>query len=294
MDFPRILYIQSEEPFLVKEKLAELKTAFIEQYMEVNFKEPKTEQLEVELETYPFFAEKKMLLLDAKDNEDTAKLIADTPDFCSVIIINKLDKRKKLYKTIKKVGEICELKTYNEKEMTDWVIKIGRKMGVNVPRDAARRVVEICGLGDMHFIYNEMVKVASMKTDVTVELIDRVVQKTPEYNAFVLTDAISRKDKKGAYQIIKVLAEQNEYLPLVLSMVNRNFAVLRMVKTMRDTDIKATGVHPYTIKLLKPHASKFTVEHLDELLAICQQIDFDMKNGCDHRVSLEKIIGVIQ
>lgn len=299
MDFPKVCYITSEEPFLVKEKLTEMKNAFIEQYMEINYKEInykeiKSEQLETEIETVPFFAEKKMLLLSAKDNEETANILKEVPDFCSVIITEKLDKRKKLYKTIKKIGEIIELKPYSEKQMVEWVIKIGEKMGINVPKNAANRIVEICGLSDMNFIYNEMIKVASMGEKVTIDLVNKVVTKSPDYNSFILTDAISRKDKKEAYFIIKVLAEQNEYLPMVLSMVNRNFAVLRMIKTMRDAEIKDAGIHPYTIKLLKPHAQKYTVEHLEELMGICQQIDFDMKNGVNHRIALEKIVGVIE
>lgn len=291
----KVCYVVSEEPFLVKEKIAEIKKKFVGRYTEMNFKAIKSSQLEEEMETYPFFAEKKMLLLDdLKDNEETAKLLENVPDHCHVLIVGKLDKRKKTYKIIKKYGKVLELKPYDERQMTDWVMKIGREMGVEVPKDAAERVVEICGISDMHFIYNEMVKVASMKAKVTVELIDRVVQKTPEYNAFVLTDALTKKDKRQAYKVIQVLAEQNEYLPLVLSMVNRNFAVLRMMKTMKEQDIKEAGVHPYTMKLLKPHLSKYTIGQLDELMFLCQKIDYEMKNGMNHRTALEKLVGAIE
>lgn len=293
MEYPRICYITSDEPFLVKERLNKMKTAFISEYMDINFKEITSGQLRTEIETVPFFAEKKMLLLDAADNEETAKALTNVSDFCSIIIINKLDKRKKLYKTIQKVGEIIELTPYNENQMINWIIETGSKMGAKIPKNAAKRMVEICGLSDMHFTYNEIIKLVSTGDEITVDLVNKVVSRTPEYNSFILTDAISKKDKQEAYQIIKVLAEKNEYLPMVLSMVNRNFAVLRMIKTMRDGEIKEAGIHPYTIKLLKPHAQNYTVEQLDKLMEICQQIDFDMKNGANHRIALEKIIGVI-
>jgi DNA polymerase-3 subunit delta len=270
-----------------------MKTAFISEYMDINFKEITSGQLRTEIETVPFFAEKKMLLLDTADNEETAEALTNVSDFCSIIIINKLDKRKKLYKTIQKVGEIIELTPYNENQMINWIIETGSKMGVKIPKNAAKRMVEICGLSDMHFTYNEIIKLVSTGDEITVDLVNKVVSRTPEYNSFILTDAISKKDKQEAYQIIKVLAEKNEYLPMVLSMVNRNFAVLRMIKTMKDGEIKEAGIHPYTIKLLKPHAQNYTVEQLDKLMEICQQIDFDMKNGANHRIALEKIIGVI-
>lgn len=293
MEYPRICYITSDEPFLVKERLNKMKTAFISEYMDINFKEITSGQLRTEIETVPFFAEKKMLLLDAADNEETARALTNVSDFCSIIIINKLDKRKKLYKTIQKVGEIIELTPYNENQMINWIIETGSKMGAKIPKNAAKRMVEICGLSDMYFTYNEIIKLVSTGDEITVDLVNKVVSRTPEYNSFILTDAISKKDKQEAYQIIKVLAEKNEYLPMVLSMVNRNFAVLRMIKTMRDGEIKEAGIHPYTIKLLKPHAQNYTVEQLDKLMEICQQIDFDMKNGANHRIALEKIIGVI-
>lgn len=293
MEYPRICYITSDEPFLVKERLNKMKTAFISEYMDINFKEITSGQLRTEIETVPFFAEKKMLLLDTADNEETAEALTNVSDFCSIIIINKLDKRKKLYKTIQKVGEIIELTPYNENQMINWIIETGSKMGAKIPKNAAKRMVEICGLSDMHFTYNEIIKLVSTGDEITVDLVNKVVSRTPEYNSFILTDAISKKDKQEAYQIIKVLAEKNEYLPMVLSMVNRNFAVLRMIKTMKDGEIKEAGIHPYTIKLLKPHAQNYTVEQLDKLMEICQKIDFDMKNGANHRIALEKIIGVI-
>lgn len=293
MEYPRICYITSDEPFLVKERLNKMKTAFISKYMDINFKEITSGQLRTEIETVPFFAEKKMLLLDTTDNEETAEALTDVSDFCSIIITNKLDKRKKLYKTIQKIGEVIELTPYNENQMTNWIIETGSKMGVKIPKNAAKRMVEICGLSDMYFTYNEIIKLVSTGDEITVDLVNKVVSRTPEYNSFILTDAISKKDKQEAYQIIKVLAEKNEYLPMVLSMVNRNFAVLRMIKTMKDGEIKEAGIHPYTIKLLKPHAQNYTVEQLDKLMKICQQIDFDMKNGVNHRIALEKIIGVI-
>lgn len=296
MEYPRICYITSDEPFLVKERLNKMKTAFISEYMDINFKEITSEQLRDEIETVPFFAEKKMLLLDTADNEETAEALTNVSDFCCIIITDELDKRKKLYKTIQKVGEVIELKPYDEYQMIDWIIETGDKMGVKIPKNAAKRMIEICGITDMYLIYNEIIKVASAVNTgekVTVDLINQVVTKTPEYNSFILTDAISKKDKQEAYQIIKVLAEKNEYLPMVLSMVNRNFAVLRMIKTMKDGEIKEAGIHPYTIKLLKPYAQNYTIEQLDNLMDICQQVDFDMKNGVNHRIALEKIIGVI-
>lgn len=294
MNLPKVCYITSKEPYLVREKINEMKKFFIEKYMEINFKKIKPEQLYEEIETYPFFAEKKMLLLeDIKENEDTAELLKKVPDFCCIVIIGNLDKRKKVYKTIKKVGEIYELKPYNEKQIINWIVKIGKEMGAEIPKSAAQKIVEICGVEDMYKIHSEIIKVVSMKEKVTVDLVEKVVQKTPEYNAFALINSISCKDKKKAYEIIKVLAEQNEYLPMVLSLINRNFAVLRMMKTMEESDIEKAGIHPYTIKLLKPHCSKYTVEELDRLLDICQKLDYEMKNGMNHRIALEKLIGGI-
>lgn len=296
MDFPKVCYITSAEPFLVKEKINEMKETFVNKYMDINLKEIKSEQLRDEIETIPFMSEKKMLLLKVTDEEETAKLLSNVSDFCCIIITDELDKRKKLYKTIQKVGEVIELKPYDEYQMIDWIIETGDKMGVKIPKNAAKRMIEICGITDMYLIYNEIIKVASAVNTgekVTVDLINQVVTKTPEYNSFVLTDAISKKDKKEAYKIIKVLAEQNEYLPMILAMVNRNFAILRMLKTMKENKIKEAGIHPYTIKLLKPYAQNYTIEQLDNLMDICQQVDFDMKNGVNHRIALEKIIGVI-
>lgn len=295
MNFPKVCYLTGPEDFLVKEKLNEWKRTFTDQYGEMNVKVITSERLVQELETYPFFADKKMLIMEEMaDNEETAALLTSVPDFCVVLFTGKLDKRKKTYKTVKKAGEVLELKPYSERQMVDWIIKTGQDKGITIPVQAAKRIVQICGLTDMYYLHNEIIKLSSVKEKVTVDLVNQVVTKSPEYNAFVLTDALTRKDKKKGYSIVQTLAEQNEYLPIILSMVNRNFAVLRMLKTMSEAAVKEAGIHPYTIKLLKAHTGKFTVEELDELMDICQQADFDMKNGADHQITLEKVIGVIK
>ena len=58
MDFPKVCYITSTEPFLVKEKINEMKETFVNKYMDINLKEIKSEQLRDEIETIPFMSEK--------------------------------------------------------------------------------------------------------------------------------------------------------------------------------------------------------------------------------------------
>ena len=294
MDLQKVCYITSEEPYLVKERIQAIKSECIDKYGEINVKEIGVEELSAELETVPFFAEKKLIFLNVEDNEGTTQLLKETPDTCCVVITDKLDKRKALYKFIKKAGEVIELAPYSESQMAKWIQSKAASMGATITEDVAHHLIEICGLSDMYLLHNEIIKLVSMEEPITCTLVDQVVTKTTEYTSFILTDMISQKEKKKAYEIIRVLAEQNEYLPVVVSLINRNFAILRMLKTLSDAEIKGAGIHPYTIKLLKPHARKFTLEELDFLLNCCQEIDFDMKNGMNHRIALEKIIGVIK
>lgn len=147
----------------------------------------------------------------------------------------------------------------------------------------------------MYNIYTELIKLVNMKEKITEELIEKVVSKSVEYDSFELVNAISKKDKKKAYEIIHNLSEKNEYFPQVVSLISRNFAILKMMQTMKNDEIKNTaGIHPYTLKILGPFVKKFNEDELDRYMSICQEIDFDMKNGVDHRIALEKLIGVIE
>ena len=67
MDFNKVIYIYSDEIYLVQQKLKEMKTKFIEQHLDFNYKEydkeVDTKKLRNEVDTYPLMAEKKMIVL---------------------------------------------------------------------------------------------------------------------------------------------------------------------------------------------------------------------------------------
>ena len=75
-------------------------------------------------------------------------------------------------------------------------------MGVKIPKNAAKRMIEICGITDMYLIYNEIIKVASAVNTgekVTVDLINQVVTKHP--NTILCSYRChQQKDKKEAYK----------------------------------------------------------------------------------------------
>lgn len=295
MEFSKVCYITSKEPYLVDQKYKEMRKAFEDIYIDLNVSVIKQNKLFDAMETWPLMAEKKMLLIrDITENDEIAELITKVPEHCCILIKGELDKRKKLYKNIKKVGEIIDIPVYKEKQMTDWIVKRSSELNMKLTRECATRIIQLCGIGDMYLIENELIKLSSTDYEkITLDIIDRVVIKSPEYTAFTLTDAISRKNKVDAYKIIKTLAEQNEYLPLVLSLIFRNFAILKMLKTMREADVEKAGIHSYSISLLRSYKNNYTESELDELMSICQATDFEMKNGVNHRIALEKIVGII-
>ncbi|QUH21932.1 DNA polymerase III subunit delta [Alkaliphilus sp. B6464] len=300
MEFNKVIYINSEEVFLLHEKLKEIKMSFINQHLDFNYREFPNEInaaiLRNEIETYPLMAEKKMIVLkEIKEDDEMVKLFQDIPDFCSIIIVATLDKRKKLFKSIKKIGEVIELKPYNESQMVNWIVKKAEESGIKISKKCASKIISLCGLDDMYNIYTEIIKLSNMNQEITEELIEKVVTKSIEYDSFQIVNAISNKDKANAYQLIHNFCQRNEYFPLIVSLINRNFAILKMMKTMKDNEIKdAAGIHPYSLKVLKPYVKQFNEENLDFYINVCSEIDFDMKNGIDHRIALEKLIGVIE
>ena len=174
---------------------------------------------------YPMFAEKQVVLLkEAQQMRDLDKLdpYIENPLASTIFVVSykekTLDKRTKLYKTIKKDGEIFTSEKIREYKMVDWVKDYMSQQGFDMNQKAIILLVDYVG-NDLSRITNEIEKITvnlNQRKNITEDDIEKYVGVSKEYNAFELQSAMSKKDLAKAIKIIQYFESNPKAAPIQL------------------------------------------------------------------------------
>ena len=130
---------------------------------------------------YPMMAERQVVIV--KEAQDLSRTIeklvayAENPQPTTVLVINfkykKIDKRKALYKSLKKDNVVFESKKLYENQVTEWIRRTLSPKGYSISPKAAQMLVEFLGTA-LSKINNELEKlqlIIKKETQITPELI---------------------------------------------------------------------------------------------------------------------------
>ena len=157
---------------------------------------------------FPMMAERQVVIV--KEAQDLARTIdklasyADNPQPSTVLVIcykyKSVDKRKAVYKTIKKKGVVFESKKLYDNQVPDWIRRVLSAKGYSIAPKASQMLVEFLGT-DLSKINNELEKlqiVLPKETQITPEHIEENIGISKDYNNFELRKAIgARNDATG-------------------------------------------------------------------------------------------------
>jgi DNA polymerase III subunit delta len=194
---------------------------------------------------YPMFAERQVVLLkEAQHMKDIERLegYVEHPLKSTLFVVSykekNLDKRTKLYKTIKKDGEIFTSEKVKDYKMVEWLTDYTRQKGFDMSQKAIILLVDFVG-NDLSRITNEIEKMTvnlGNRTSITEDDIEKYVGVSKEYNAFELQSALSKKDLAKAITIIQYFESNPKAAPiqLVLPALYGFFSKLYSVCGMPD------------------------------------------------------------
>lgn len=194
---------------------------------------------------YPMFAEKQVVLLkEAQQMKDIDKLepYIEKPLASTIFVVSykekTLDKRTKLYKTIKKDGEVFTSEKVKDYKMVEWVTDYVAQQGFNMDQKAIILLVDFVG-NDLSRITNEIEKITvnlGKRNTITEDDIEKYVGVSKEYNAFELQSAMSKKNLAKAITIIQYFESNPKAAPiqLVLPALYGFFSKLYIIFGMAD------------------------------------------------------------
>ncbi len=174
---------------------------------------------------YPMFAEKQVVLLkEAQQMKDLDKLenYIEHPLASTIFVVSHkektLDKRKSLYKNLKKTGEVFTSEKIREYKLVEWLTDYVKSQDFTMSAKAIALLAENLG-NDLSRIVNEIDKLTlniGNRKSITEDDIEKYVGISKEYNAFELQDALSKKDLVKAIKIIQYFEANPKAAPIQL------------------------------------------------------------------------------
>ena len=209
----KIYLLCGEEAYLRKQYRDRLKEAIIgDDTMNYYYHEGKELSIGeiIDLsETLPFFAERRLILLEnsglfKSGGEELADYLkGDTGSTYFVFVEAEADKRSRLYKTVKDTGYVAEFKVQEEAVLKRWIVSRVRKEGKEISGQAVDHLIRMTGT-DMETISRELEKLFCYcldRPEITGSDMDAICVKQLTSHIFDRVGAVAGKKQKRALSL---------------------------------------------------------------------------------------------
>lgn len=260
--------------------------------------------------TFSMFDDKKIIIVNnayfftAKKNDIDQDLeilenYLSNPNPSTILIFtfldSKLDERKKISKTIKKIGVIKDLDNFNN--INDIVKDMFKPYSID--NNNINLIIERVGT-NLVMLETEIEKIKIYKDkdmNIGKEDIVNLTHENIEANMFLLVDTIINRDKKKALTIYHEMLDMNEEpIAIIITLANKIRSLYQTKelykKGYKEADIASIlGVKPGYLYYLKDSLKKYDSITLYKLLSKLADLDYDIKSGkIDKNMGLELFI----
>src|SRR5680860_388010 len=284
-------YIDAIATYIEKNVLQEEEKEFNQ--MVLYGKEVTIDDIVANAKRYPMMAERQVVIV--KEAQHLSRTIeqllkyAENPQTTTVLVIcykyKKLDKRKKLYKTINEKGVIFESKKLYENRVPDWIRKHLQAKGYSISHKASILLYEYLG-NDLSRINNELEKlrfVLPKNTEITPADIETHIGISKDYNNFELKKAIGERDVVKATRIINYFAQNPKDNPFVLTvtLLNSFFTQLLQYHGLNDHSPKSVAsalrINPYFVDEIQLAARNYPMKRVSGIVSHLREMDMKGK-----------------
>ncbi len=239
---------------------------------------------------YPMMAERQVVII--KESQDLSRTIeklaayAANPQPTTLLVVNykykKIDKRKALFKAIKKSGGVVfESKKLYENQVSDWIRRVLSGQNYTISPKASQMLVEFLGT-DLGKINNELEKlkiVLPEGTQISAEHIEEHIGISKDYNNFELRKAIGALDKVKAFKIVNYFGDNPKDNPMVVtvSLLFSFFSQLLHYHGLNDKNPRNVAsslkINPYFVNEYVSAARNFPMRKVSEVVSTLREFD---------------------
>lgn len=297
--FKPIYFLYGEEPYFI-DKVSDFiaNTVLTEEekgfnQMVLYGKEVSIDDIVGNAKRYPMMAERQVVIV--KEAQHLSRTIeslvsyAKNPQPTTVLVFcykyKKLDKRKPLYKSIKKDGVVFESKPLRDYQIPAWIQKAGKNAGFLIPQKSSMLLAEHLGT-DLGRIVSELNKLKLMLpagTEVTPTHIEEHIGISKDYNNFELKKAIGERNVLKATKIITYFAQNPKDNPFVLTitLLHMFFTQLLQYHGLTDHTPKSVAstlrINPYFVTEIQTAAKNYPMKKVSQVISHLREMDLKGK-----------------
>jgi len=244
---------------------------------------------------YPMMSQHQILIVkEAQNLKDIDKLQAyvEKPLHSTILVIcykyKSLDKRSKLYKTFDKSKDVAvlESKKLYDNQVPAWITAYLTERGYAIAPAAATLLTEYLG-SELSKVVNElnklMITLPVNDKKITLELIEKNIGISKDYNVFEFQKALGDKDVLKANRIIDYFARNPNSNPMVMviSSLYSYFVKILTYHYLTDKSQSAAAsalkVNPFFVKDYEAASRKYPAKKIIQIISILREYDLKSK-----------------
>lgn len=261
------------------------------------------ERLQEALQSLPFLASKKMVILRAGSAnkqfvERAESLLKELPESTDLILLEpKLDKRSSYYKLVKKVTDFKEFPELDRAALARWLVSAAKSQGGSIGQNDALYLVERAGV-NQQLLSHELEKLLLYDQNITKRSIDLLIEPTPQSTVFELLEAAFAGNAKRAMELYEEQRALKVEPQQIIAMLAWQLHILALIKTAGDRTpdlIAREGrVNPFVVRKSAVIARKMSLNQLKQLIYDLMTIDRRLKReALDADEALQNFLLVI-
>lgn len=252
------------------------------------------------LQGQSLFSTKRLIILkQVSENKSVWEILASriesmSSDIDLILIEPKPDKRIKSYKDILKLATLKEFPAWTHRDTNQavqWVADEAKSRGVSFTDKHARHLVQRVGF-DQWRLHHAIEKL-SLAGEVSIELINDVIEASPDENIFELLDTALRGDVMGVQASVanlKLSVDAYQTFGLLSSQILQLSALALTDKSSAEV-AKDIGAHPFVLSKLAQYATRLSRNEVKTLIDEAADADMLMKSsGLDPWLHVEQLL----
>ncbi|SJZ96706.1 DNA polymerase III subunit delta [Selenihalanaerobacter shriftii] len=320
INLDNVFLLFGDEEYLINEFI----NNFVEKFADDEFKDFNLNFIDDEKEEFistlinsvnqlPFMSERRIIVVKSnriftnkfkkKEAERMIEILGDFPE-TSILLFkttNNPDKRTKLYKGFKKVGQVLEFENLKYKALDKWIKKRASELGKQINRQAIK-LLENTFNDDLQRLDMELQKISTFLGDedlITVQKVKEIISKDrllKENIIFDFVDAIGEQNNEKALRLLNDMIADGQSEIGLLMMIARQIRLILQSKVLYREGNSAKQIasrlkqHPYPIKKCIKQGRNFSITNLETILEMLLESNVQLVTGQDKELELELLI----
>ena len=302
-----LFLFEGEEEHIKRSALSQMEGALpLGAFADMNvtaLKDPDADKLIAAAETLPFMADKRLVVVresgmlsgKPKDYDEAAcaerlkEYLPGLPETTVLVfyVRGAADKRKKLYQTIRKNGQIVVFDRLDQRQLQSYIAKTMKKAGLAITADACDLLIYSVG-DDLTEVLSETDKLIAYcdgRESVTAEDIRAVCTARTEYRVFELAQTILQGRSSQAFTMLKAMLADGEQPLMLLALLNRQCRQVYDARIYADQGQNQAaiaaklGIPPFAARQLMPLTRMYSADALADMVRYCTDTEFEVKAG---------------